>query len=179
MAWINPPEPSDDTVIWEATDDTPAFTWGDHKRMAATLAEIESEDPALAAASDRLNEGLEKLGISPFDKVIRICEYCGVQEHTIHKYNCPEAANDVTGREAGAYQYLNDRFEVVLVTSVPRTDEFALRHFKNVQMMNEDENICYITRRAMHESEYKMMPFRFDRTLGEEGEVVPIERSGS
>lgn len=177
MSWIEQPEPHDDTVIFEATDDTPAFTWADHKRMAATLAEIESEDPAVAAARDRLDEGLERLGMNKPRP--RVCEHCGVEEFTVHKYNCPEAANDVTGREASAYQYLNDRFEVVLTTSVPRTDEFALRHFKNVQMMNENENVCYITRRAMHELDFKMMPWRFDRTLGEEGEVIPIERSGA
>ena len=172
MAWIEQPEPSDDTVIWEATDDMPAFTWGDHKRMEATLKEIESEDPAIAAARDRLDEALEKMGMN--QRKPRICEHCGVEEYTIHKLNCPDSKNDI-GREAGGYQYLNDRFEVVWTTSVPRTDEFALRHFKNIQMMNEDENVCYIMRRAMHESDYKMMPWRFDRTLGEEGEVLPIE----
>lgn len=177
MTWINPPEPSDDTVIWEATDDSPAFTWGDHKRMAATLAEIESEDPVVAAAAERLDAALEKLGIDPNARVIRICEHCGVEEYTIHKLNCPDSKNDL-GREAGGYQYLDENFQPVWLTSVPRTDEFALRHFKNIQLMHPEVNVTYILRRAMHETEYKMMPFRFDRTLGKEGEVLPIVQNG-
>ena len=40
--------------------------------------------------------------------------------------------------------------------------------------MNEDQNICYILRRELHGTEFKMMPFRFDRTQGEDGEVIPI-----
>ena len=118
MGWVKEPEPTDDTVIWEATADSPAFTWGDHKRMEETLRHLEATDPMVKKARERLDAAIEELGIEQSKP--RTCEYCGVQEFSLHKLNCPDAVND-TGREAGGYQYLNDRFEVVWTTSTPRT----------------------------------------------------------
>lgn len=172
MAWINPPPPPDDEVIFTAADGTP-WTWGEHRQMEGWLKDLEDEDPIVKASREKLDDALAQAGINSYEQVIRICEHCSVEEYTIHKLNCPDSVNDL-GREAGGYQYLDDMFQVVWTTSVPRTDEFALRHFKNIQMMHEDINVTYILRRSMHGSVYEMMPFKFDRTLGEEGEVIPI-----
>lgn len=178
MAWINPPPPPDDEVLITSADGT-TWTWGEHRQMEAWLKELEADDPVTAAARKKLDDTMIEAGIKPDERVIRVCEFCGVEEFTIHNYGCPSARDDVTGREAGGYQYLDENFQPVWTTSVPRTDEFALQHFKNIQMMHEDINVCYILRRPMHSNEYSMMPFRFDRTLGEEGEVVPIVRPGA
>lgn len=173
MAWINPPPPPDDEVIFTAADGTP-WTWGEHRQMESWLKDLEDEDPVVKASREKLDDALAQAGIDPgMGPVVRICEHCGVEEYTLHKLNCPDSKNDL-GREAGGYQYLDDTFQPVWLTSVPRTDEFALRHFKNIQLMNPEVNVTYILRRPMHGTAYEMMPFRFDRTLGEEGEVVPI-----
>lgn len=79
--------------------------------------------------------------------------------------------NKLVEREAGAYQYLTDKFEIIHTTSVPMTDDEALEYFSIVQLQYPTVTLQYITRRGMNEYKFAMMPFQYDK---ETGEVKPI-----
>lgn len=61
-------------------------------------------------------------------------------------------------REAGAYQFLTDKLEVVHTSSVPTTDKQALLHLKLVQCWFPSERVQYITKRNMNGREFTMLP---------------------
>lgn len=63
-------------------------------------------------------------------------------------------------REAGGYEYRDEFFGLVLVTSVPRTDDEALEYFKVVQEWGEPA--VFILKREYEEFTYKPMPYKYD-----------------
>lgn len=178
MSYIDPPEPTDATVIVPETSDHPAFTWGDHRRLVKMLEAMDGSEDAIAAAKANLEKSLEEAG---YVKPERICEYCHRKESEDHEIECRDS-NDPSlwaRREAGGYRYLDENFHHVHTTSVPLSDEEALEYFKIVQLMypaDPDYKVKYIMRREINGSEYHMMPFYFDK---EKWEVFPIEQPGS
>lgn len=177
MAYINPPEPPDHVVIVPGDDDMPDFTWGDHRRMAAMLQELEDSNPDIAAARQRLDNALEEIGWTVNGKVVQICQFCHQPENKPHEVECRDN-NDPSmwvQREALAYEYLGPDFVAVHVTSVPMTDDEALAYFGIVELMfgGPGPHVKYITRKALDSHEFKMMPWYFD---AESWEVREIER---
>jgi len=181
VAYIKPPEPPDHVVLIPGDDETPDYTWGDQRKLGAMLEEMEAENPAVAAARVRLDEALEKAGMLGTLPEL-ICEFCWRPESKPHEIDCQDN-NDPSlwvKREAGGYQYMDQRFRVIHTTSLPMTDDEALEYFGIVQLMfpaePDDFEVKYIMRREIHGTEYKMMPWQFDK---ETWEVSPIERPGA
>lgn len=178
MAYIKPPPPGDDEVIFTDRDGKD-YTWGEHRAMEKALKELEAVDADVSKARARLDYVLTKYGVNTGHKpVVLICEHCGKSEYVRHEETCPDYLKDLpVTREAGAYQYLTDKFEVVHTTSAPLNDEEALAHFGLVQLMFPKEGpdfwVRYIMRREMHENEFKMMPWQFNKDVWE---VFPIVR---
>jgi hypothetical protein len=75
-------------------------------------------------------------------------------------------------REAGAYEYLDEKFVVLHTTSVPMTDREALEYFPIVEQWFNEMTPKYITKRAVDGHEFKMLPYTYD---ADTGEVTPIE----
>lgn len=174
MAYIRPPGPADDDVIYEA--DGVQYTWGQHRQMEASLRKLEMDDTMVAEARRRLDAVLLDHGFDPNPPVAElICEHCRRKEYLIHAEDCPDYEKDLAvTREAGSYQFLTDGFIPVHITSVCVNDEEALDYFRIVQVWFYDVNVKYVMRREMHGSEYKMIPWQFDR---EANAVKPIEVS--
>jgi hypothetical protein len=177
MGYIKPPEPADEVVIYEGDPEsgTPAFTWGDHRQMLKFLQESEASDEAIAAAGRRLEEALASVG---YKEPELICEFCHRKEGQPHEPECRDHDDPSmwAKREAGGYQYLDDGFRIVHTTSVPMTDEEALEYFSVVQLMFTGEPdlwVRYIKRREINSVEYKMIPWQYNKDVGE---VFPIEQ---
>lgn len=157
------------------------YTWGEHREMEKALDELEAADADVRKARERLDYTLNKHGIRPYAAPpYLICEHCGQSEYVRHAEDCPDYLIDLpVTREAGAYQYLTDKFEIVHSTSAPLNDEEALEYFGMVQLMFPREGpdfwVRYIMRREMHGGEFKMMPWQYNKDVGE---VFPIERPG-
>lgn len=173
MAYIRKPGPADNEVIWEA--DGKSYTWGEHRAMEKQLPLLAVDDEMVAEAKRRLDNVLLEHGYDPNPPPAEfICEHCKRREYIIHAEDCPDYEKDLAvTREAGAYQFLNDRFEVVHHTSVCVNDEEAIDYFRIVQVWFIDENIKYVMRRELHGSEFKMIPWQYDK---ETGAVTKIER---
>lgn len=171
MSYIRPPEPADDVVIWPATDDQPAFTWGDHRRMAAMLEDLEADNPAVAKARERLDEAL---GL--YEKqVVLICEFCWQPENKPHDRDCRDNNDPAlwVKREALSYEYLGPDMKPVHLTSVPMTDDEALGYCGIVELMftGPGPHVKYIMRKALDGSR-AMMPWQFDAETWEVREIV-------
>lgn len=179
MAYIKPPPPLDDEVIFTDTSGKD-YTWGEHRKMEKMLAELERTDSSVRKAREKLDIRLAEFGIQQYGPTILICEHCGEQEFKLHKENCLDYYKDLpVVREAGGYQYLDDRFRIIHTTSVHCNDEEALDYFRIVALMfpsDSDFHVKYIMRREMHETTYKMLPYQYDP---ETKEVTPIERPGT
>lgn len=177
--YIKQPEPADNVVIVEASETSPAFTWGDHRQMLKWLQEAEAGDEAIRTARERLDAALEQIG---YKEPPLICEHCHRPEGAVpaHDIECPDSDDPSlwAKREAGGYQYLTDKFEVVHTTSVPMTDDEALEYFGVVQLMfpaDPDLWVRYIMRREINGHEFKMMPWQFNKDVWE---VFPIVKPG-
>lgn len=79
--------------------------------------------------------------------------------------------SEVRQREAQSYQYLNDKFEELHITSVHATDEEALEYFSFIQTWFINEVVKYVVARR-YDGEKKLLPFTFDN---QSGEVIPFE----
>lgn len=176
MNYVNPPPPGDDEIIFTDSEGI-AYTWGQHREMERTLDELEKQDTDVKSARVRLENTLAKYGIRANAPVIKVCEFCGTNEYATHKTSCVDYLKDLpVTREAGAYKYLSDKFEVVHQTSAPLNDDEALGYFGIVQLMfqrDPDLWVRYILRRNLHEDEFKMMPWEFNKDVWE---VLPIVR---
>lgn len=156
----------DDQLIY------PGWTWGDHRHMLNILIGLEAEDAAVRAASKKLDTIISR-ELSPEDYIMAPpkCPECLTLDGLPHDDDCKTGPP----REAGGYQYLNDRFEPIHTTSVPLTDADALDYFYQVETMFQANNAFgatgYITRRELKGTKYEMMPFKFDV---EAGEIVPL-----
>jgi hypothetical protein len=179
MAYIDPPLPPDSVVIWPETDDQPAFTWGDHRKLSAMIDELEESEPAVATARLRLDAAMVETGFMSDGEIIKICEFCHKPEGKPHDIECRDSDDPSlwVKREALSYQYLDDKFVVIHITSVPMTDEEALEYFGLVDLMFPDEvHPKYITRKGLTESTWSMMPYIYDH---EANEYDTIEGAGS
>lgn len=180
MGYIKKPEPADDVVIAEAIPGVaPVFTWGDHRRMQKLLEEAEADNPGLAAARASLDEAITKAGFNLDDEEL-ICQWCWQPMSEPHDVDCRDYNDPAlwVKREASGYQYLSDKFVVVHTTSVPMNDEEALEYFSVVQLMfpaHPDLWVRYITRRAIGDNAFQMMPFQYNKDVNE---VFPIVRPG-
>jgi hypothetical protein len=179
MHYISAPEPADDVVIVPQTGDMPAFTWGDHRAMLRQLEEMESENPMVLKARERLQRYLVENNWLEDGPKRLICAKCGRSPEQPHEEECeyrPARPEEMVQREAHGYEYYSDRFEPVHMTSVPMDDEEALDYFRIIDAIRftEDIRVQYVYKRAWGESEYKMMPYQFNR---ETGQVLPIETS--
>lgn len=75
-------------------------------------------------------------------------------------------------REAGGYGFLNEKFDVLHYTSVPKDDEDAIGYSVLVAGWYPDQEVKYIIRRELMEHKYKMIPYKF-----EEGRWIRIEQA--
>lgn len=177
MGYIVPPPPADDEIIF--TKDGVDWTWGQHRAMEKSLASMEADDQIIKAARTRLDQTLIEHGVytDPTSVVVRNCEYCGTPEFVRHDEDCRDYYRDLpVTREAGGYRYLDSSFQEITCTSVPMTDEEALEYFGIIQVQFPgDVDVRFIMRRPMHEGEYELMPYYYDK---DKGEVYPIERPG-
>lgn len=82
-------------------------------------------------------------------------------------------------REAGGYQYLNEKFEEIHSTSVPMTDREALEYFSIVALWFTTTSPKYILKRDMNEYEYKMMPYTYDAETEEVTRIETAQESGA
>lgn len=171
MGYVDPPEPADHIVIVEATEDQPAFTWGEHRSMKKMLDEMEDPNhPSFSATVKASSELLDNL-LESYRKVTeQVCEFCWKKVSEEHEIDCPDHNDPAmwVKREAGGYQYLDDKFVPVHLTSVPMTDEEALDYFKIVSLMFPTYPnlwVRYITRREINGTEFKMMPYQFNKDL--------------
>lgn len=181
MGYIKPPEPADDVVLIPGQDGEPDYTWGDQRQMEKWLQELEEDNPAIKVAREKLEAVLDQAGLLGTLPEL-VCQFCWRKESEPHEVECPDHNDPAmwVKREAGGYQYMDANFRVVHTTSVPMTDDEALGYFGIVQMMfpheSEDFHVKYILRREVGGTEYKMMPYTFDKeTWG----VSDIVRSGS
>lgn len=181
MTYIPAPEPADDVVIVPATGDQPAWTWGDQRLMQQQLADLESSDPAVMKARQRLDAYLEENGWQEGGPKRLVCACCYRSPEEPHEEECrfrPLRPEEIVQREAHGYEYYSGRFEPIHMTSVPMNDEEALDYFRIVDAMQftEDVRVQYIYKRAWGENEYKMMPYQYNR---ETGEVIEITKNRS
>ena len=171
--YIKPPEPADHVVIF-TTEGGETYTWGEHRQMEAMLAELEEQDELVAMARQKLDYKLREADIETLEPEL-ICRHCHQPMSKPHDFDCPESNDPAhwVKREAGGYEYLDDKLQPVHLTSVPMTDEEALEYFGIVQLMfpTGEVNVTYITRREINGHEFKMMPWKFDK---ETWEVTPI-----
>lgn len=72
-------------------------------------------------------------------------------------------------REAGGYQYRDDRLDIIHNTSAPLTDAEALEYFAVVQSWFPGCKVQYIERREMYKYVFEMMDYQYV-----DGEVVPL-----
>jgi hypothetical protein len=177
MGYIKPPPPPDDEVIFTANDGT-TWTWGEHRRMEKSLLELEMTDDEVRKARQRLDDTLARNGYTvEVGPVVLQCEFCGESEYKRHKEDCPDYYKDLpVTREAGAYQWLDENFQIVHQTSVCVNDEEACDYFRIVQVWFPNVNLKYVMRRELRSSEFKMIPWQYDR---ETNAVTPIERPKS
>lgn len=178
MTWVDPgPEKHDDSE-----EILPGWTWGDHRMMEAALKELEESDPRVKAAREQLDAKLIEAGLmAPPAPPVEVCSECGQPVFKPHDYDCPDRPalpGEIPERDAGGYQYINDKFEVVHTTSVPMNDEEAFDYFRNVEQMNfnHETHVRYLTKRGLRDNDYKMLPFQYD---SETKEVTPIAIPGS
>lgn len=80
--------------------------------------------------------------------------------------------SDLVEREAAGYQYLNEKFEAIHITSVPMTDQEALEYFPIVAVWFNDTAPKYVMKRGFDEHDYKLIPYQYD---AESKEVSRIE----
>lgn len=175
MAYIREPGPSDDDVIYES-EDGQVYTWGEHRRMAASLRTLGMEDEMIREAEHRLDAVLLDHGFDPHPPPADfICEHCKRKEYLVHAEDCPDYEKDLAvTREAAAYQWLNDKFEVVHQSSVCVNDEEACDYFRIVQVWFINENMKYLMRKDFYgDGGFHMLPWQYDK---ETGAVTPIER---
>lgn len=174
MAYVRPPGPADDDVIFEA--DGQKYTWGQHRQMEKQLHLLEMDDEMVREARRRLDSVLLEHGFDPNPPVPDFeCEHCHRKEYLIHAEDCPDYEKDLAvTREAAAYQWLNDKFEVVHQSSVCVNDEEACDYFRIVQVWFINENVKYLMRKEMYgDGNFHMLPWQYDK---ETGAVTPIER---
>lgn len=88
-----------------------------------------------------------------------------------HTTTCTSSFHQIVKREAGAYEYLSDTFEVLHVTSVPMTDQEALEYFSWVQTCFPEKKPTFIQRRPLDGHTFEMMEFFYD---AETKEVRPL-----
>lgn len=63
-------------------------------------------------------------------------------------------------REAGGYEYRDEFFGLVDVTSVPKTDAEALEYFKTIHAWGQPA--VFILKREMNDYKYQPMPYKYD-----------------
>lgn len=170
--YIDPPEPADHVVIFPASADMPAFTWGDHRQMQAWLKEAEESDPAIKAARERLDEALVKSGWKDDNgNVVQICKECHKPVNKPHDFECsyrPALPHEIPKRDAHGYAFYDDKFVEIHHSAVCVNDEEALDYFRIVRLMvwTTEHKVKYVYKRALGENDYKMMPYWYEWETG-------------
>lgn len=91
-----------------------------------------------------------------------------------HTTTCTSTFHVIVKREAGAYEYLTEKLDVLHTTSVPMTDQEALEYFSFVQEWFPNEDVKFITRRELDGKTFEMMDFFWDRELKEARPIAEL-----
>lgn len=175
MSYIEVPGPADEEIIFPATDDGPAFTWGEYRATEKMLRTLGIDNPVRTQMREKLDKQVVRFGVQlPTGREPLICEHCKRQEYLTHLPECPDydASEGIT-RDAAAYRYLTDGFAVVHTTSAPANDDEATEYFSLVQTWFPDVNVKYVMRKEMYgDSEFKMIPWSYDSEANEVTEIA-------
>jgi hypothetical protein len=169
MSYIKVLIPPDEEEIF------PDWTWGQHRAMERSLRELEMTDDQVRLSREKLDDKLREAGIdpdAPRDQSHFICEFCKKDEWLVHDEDCPDYdPNDRSVREAAAYQFLDENFIELHVTSAPLNDEEAADYFRIVTNWFPDDPPKYVLRKEFGSDTFQMIPWQYIN-----GEVKPIER---
>jgi len=176
--YIKPEDPADDVVILSATESAPkGWTWGDHKAMKKTIDELEANDHVVKDARDKLDARLLDAGFLEYP--VLVCHRCRQPQESPHKEDCPDFRDPTMNhgpRWRAGYQFFNEKFEPLHITSIPMDDEEAKKYILKVNEWFPEDRVKYVWARELTEQKYKMLPWVLDV---ETGKVIDDDSSRS